>query len=411
MSDKTKPNSEEGNQEPTLSVLRARVSLMSTVQFGILLLALAYTLYFIRPVLLPMILALLLTLVLKPVHRILIHWLKIPAPIAAAFIMLGVLSGVGTGVDYLSAPAIEYTDQLRNEIVKTRLKNVFQPISKIQAEVSQVATEVKKITKPSVVEGNEQGDPLENGASEKKQLAVKPPAEPTKTLVGNNEDLSSLPVGSSDTPPVTVKLSKSPVEDLYQSAKNVLYHLVITMTLVFFLLAYGDKMIARITEVDATAALMDELTNEVSRYMFTITVINIMLGVVTGTAMWLLGMPNPILWGAMATILNYIPYIGALCGSAIVFIVAATNFDNTLTIVMIPAVYYSITIVEGNFITPAVLGKSFTVNPIIVFVWVLCWAALWGIPGMLIGLPILMVCRIICSKFPVFQRMERIISS
>ncbi|BDS07775.1 AI-2E family transporter [Oceaniferula spumae] len=420
MSDKepTTPKPED-NQESTLAALRSRVTLMSSVQFGILLLAGAYTLYFIRPVLLPVILALLLTLVLKPIHRVLCQWIKIPAPLAAAFIMLGVVSGVTTGIYYLSAPAIEYTDELRNEIVKTRLKNVFQPISKIQAEVSQVATEVGKITTPEVVEGDgtdeldEDKEDAEKKGSPKSQKSSKKksPPEPTKKLVMNGEEMGTLPASTSETVPVEVKLSKSPMEDLYQTAKDVVYHLVITMTLVFFLLAYGDKMIERITEVDVTAALMDELTNEISRYMFTITLINMVLGLVTGTAMWLLGMPNPLLWGVMAAILNYIPYIGALCGAAIVFIVAATNFDSTLTIIMIPAVYYAITVMEGNFITPAVLGKSFIVNPIIVFVWVLCWAALWGIPGMLIGLPILMVCRIICSKFPSFQRVERIISS
>jgi len=405
----------EEEQVTTLAALKARVTLMSSVQFSILMLAAAYTIYFVRPVLLPVILALLLTLVLKPIHRLFTHWLKIPAPILAAFIVLVVVTGVGTGVYYLSVPAIEYTDQLRNEIVKTRLQNVFQPISKIQAEVSQVATEVEKITKPKVEEGDgaeaENEAPGKTGKQSSKTPADKKWDAATKKMVANNEDMSSLPAGASDNPPVTVKLSKSPVEDLYQSVKSIVYHLVITLTLVFFLLAYGDKMIARITEVDATAALMDQLTNEVSRYMFTITVINIVLGIVTGTAMWLLGMPNPLLWGVMAAILNYIPYIGAICGAAIVFIVAATNFDSTLTIALIPAVYYGITVMEGNFITPAVLGKRFTVNPIIVFIWVLCWAALWGIPGMLIGLPILMVCRIICSKFPGFKRMERIISS
>lgn len=397
------------SQEHTTSraTIRDSIKSMSYVQLGILLLAGAYTLYFIRPVLLPIILALLLSLVLKPVHRFFVKTFHLPAPIVAVFIMVAFVSSIGYGIYQIGTPAIEYTEKLRNDIVKNRLKNVFQPFSQFQTEVSQVAQEVQKITTPK-------NDPSRSKVEVETPapFLIRKPDIQDKPKVLEAEELTA-PVEPTEksTPPVNVKISQNPIEDIYLLGKELFYHTIITLTLLFFLLAYGEKMIKRITEVDATADLMEELTIEVSKYMLTITLINIGLGVITGLAMWYLGMPNPILWGVMATTLNFIPYIGAIIGAIIVFLVAATTFDNTLTVGLIPSVYYGITVLEGNFITPAILGKSFTVNPIVIFIWVLAWGALWGIPGMLIGLPILMVFRIICSKFPAFERIERIISS
>ena len=392
------PSEEEEEHKASL---RDSIRRMTNVQLGILLLAGAYTLYFVRPVLLPVILALLITLILNPIQKFLHERLHILSPVAALMILMMVTSGVGAAIIYLSEPAYEYSEKLRDDIVKQRLKNVFQPLSDIQSGLNKVATEVEKITTPKEPEVEDEFAPPESIARPGIEKKVSPPLETPATVL---DDIK-------DNKPVRVKVGKSPVDELIKTVKSVGYHLVITFILVFFLLAYGENMIKRITEVEATAALMDQLTTEVSRYMLTTTVINSLLGVITGLAMWALGMPNPILWGVMAGTLNFIPYIGAIIGAVIVFLVAATHFDNQLAVILVPAVYYMLTIIEGNFLTPAILGKSFTVNPIVIFIWVMAWGALWGIPGMLIGLPILMVVRISLSKFPMFNRLERIISA
>lgn len=127
--------------------------------------------------------------------------------------------------------------------------------------------------------------------------------------------------------------------------------------------------------------------------------------------MWILGLPNPLLWGAMAALLNFIPYIGALAGTAIIFLVAATNTSSTALLIGAPATYYLLTALEGNIVTPAIIGKRFTINPIVVFLWVLGWGGLWGVPGMLIGLPLLMIFRIIVDSVPALSGVNRVISS
>lgn len=127
--------------------------------------------------------------------------------------------------------------------------------------------------------------------------------------------------------------------------------------------------------------------------------------------MLLLGMPNPLLWGAMAALLNYIPYIGAVIGTATVGVVAAITFSNPVAIGAVPVVYYLLTAIEGNVITPSIIGGRFTINPIVVFLWVVAWGSLWGIPGMLIGLPLLMTFRIIVGSVPALAGLERVIST
>lgn len=399
------------------SPLRQKFNTLNFTQMSLLCLAAAYTLYFIRPVLLPVILALLLSLILKPIHRFLCH-IRIPSLLSSIMIILSTLGVVIIGIYYLLAPAIDYTDKLRDEVVKKRLNNIFYPITRIQNEISDVASQVDDLTNP---EENTQS-PKENlEGKESSETPLKPRGFPYKKKL-------LPPGGSSFTPDmeldkelkkerrqspkaVRVTVADSPVDQLLTTLKSIGYHLTVTLTLVYFLLAYGEKMFNRITEVRVTAKIMAEVTNEISRYMFTIAFINLCLGTVIGTTLWMLDMPNPILWGALAMILNFIPYLGAIVGAIIIFLVAATHYDDPFYIVLVPAVYYLITAIEGNLVTPAILGDSFSVNPVIVFVWVLCWGALWGIPGMLIGLPLLMAGRIILSSTHKFRRLEHIISN
>ncbi len=141
-----------------------------------------------------------------------------------------------------------------------------------------------------------------------------------------------------------------------------------------------------------------------------ITIINVALGIAVGIAMWLLEMPNPILWGAMATILNYLPYLGAIIGTGIVGLVAVLTFTTLSEAATVPAIYYFLTLLEGAAITPMLIGKRFSLNPIIVVLWFLAWGSVWGIAGMLIATPTLMALKIVTSSLPGYERIDRVIS-
>jgi predicted PurR-regulated permease PerM len=108
-------------------------------------------------------------------------------------------------------------------------------------------------------------------------------------------------------------------------------------------------------------------------------------------------MPNPILWGVMAAALNYIPYVGALVGIVIVAIVALVSLPSPGAALLPPALYFVTTIIEGQFLTPALVGKRLEMNTVVVFLAVAFWGWLWGVLGALMAVPILVSIRVLCD--------------
>ena len=127
------------------------------------------------------------------------------------------------------------------------------------------------------------------------------------------------------------------------------------------------------------------------------TLINVGVGVAVGVGVWLLQMPNPVLWGVLACVLTYIPYLGAVVGIGILGLAALLAFDDLGHALAVPGVYLVVSFLEGNFITPLVLGRRLTLNPVVIFVGLLFWFFLWGIPGALLAVPILAICKIVCD--------------
>jgi len=408
--------------------MREKISAMSFAQVGLFVLAAGYTVYFIKPVLMPIILALLLTLILKPVQRRLQKYLRLPAPAAALLVMLVAAAISFLSVLSLTQPVLNYAEEMKGPKVKERLAKMFKPVSQAKQDITEVAEEMQKMTNSSDANEEKESDQdLEGKGTEREEGQIDVSVESQlkdgekSTQVDVTTDSGDVSVNStegntvdvqSEEPPVKVQITNNddPAKPLYTFASNFAMDFLATLALLFFFLAYGDTMIKRMAEVDGAESLLKDLTRDVSYYLFSISAINIGLGTAIGLGMWFLGMPNPILWGVMAAIFNFISILGALVGAVIVFIVATITFENTSQVIPVPLVYYALTAIEGNFITPAILGKRFTINPLIVFVWIFCWGIMWGIMGMLFGLPLLMVFRIICAKLPSLSRVERVIS-
>lgn len=201
------------------------------------------------------------------------------------------------------------------------------------------------------------------------------------------------------------------VEDqqlIVAAARNMLSVITtsfITIVLTFFLLAKGRVFYHKVVQSfsslhDKKEALGTVYTIErsISRYLLAITIINICLGIAIGTALFLLGMPNPIIWGVVAALLNYLPYIGALMGIAGSTIVAILAFPLLSQALLIPAVYACLTILEGQFITPSVVGRQLSINPVIVFLSVAMWSWMWGLAGALIAVPLLVVIKAVSQQ-------------
>ena len=127
--------------------------------------------------------------------------------------------------------------------------------------------------------------------------------------------------------------------------------------------------------------------------------VNTGLGIAVGATMYLLGMPNPALWGVLAAVLNYIPYLGAMTGIITVGLASALSFDEPLKITLAPAVYFLFSVLEGNFLMPMVVGRSLALNPVVIFIWLTFWGWVWGIVGAVLAVPLLAFLKIICDHF------------
>lgn len=321
---------------------------------GLFILAFFYTLYFTRDFILPIVLALLLTFLLRPVVRVL-KKIKIPEVAGAALVLIVLLGVAGYGTVRLSIPAAEWMYKAPERLRKIELK--VQPLRKLLDEASKAAEELKRIAT--------------TGRKDAVEVEIKRPSFTDAVLTGTQE--------------VLIKSS-------------------VMFILLYFLLASGDlfqRKLGRLFSEECKKTRILKITREVeqqiSRYLVTVTIINTLMGISLGIGMYLLGMPNPVLWGVMAGFLVFIPYVGPLIGISIVSLVALLTFDSLGRILLAPAIYLALETLQGQILTPMILGFRLALNPVAIFISLIFWGWIWGITGALLAVPILTVFKIFCD--------------
>jgi predicted PurR-regulated permease PerM len=218
--------------------------------------------------------------------------------------------------------------------------------------------------------------------------------------------------GNSEVPQVQLVPPKS--NDWVLTAVGVSGHFLaaslIVFVLAYFLLALSDELLKQCVEAMPTffekrnvVQLVQNVERGMSRYLATITVINIGLGIVTAIVMALLGLPNPILWGVMATTLNYVPHVGAFTTMVILFFVGSLSHQSLWHGAAAAGAFALITTAESYFITPMMLSRSLELSPLAVILSILVLGWLWGIGGGLLAAPLLAVTKIICDQFESLQ--------
>lgn len=189
--------------------------------------------------------------------------------------------------------------------------------------------------------------------------------------------------------------------EVVEGTSGVAAALLMGVALTLLLLAAGPPTLARMTAPVATDGravrvlrIIDAIRLEVGRYYGTLAVINLVFGTATALVMWLLGMPNPMLWGALAAVLNFVPYLGCATTLVILTLVAFVSFDRIGQALLVPASFLLMAGIEGHIIEPVFLGRRLDLNPIVVLValWVGAWA--WGIAGMVVAMPILVATKV-----------------
>ncbi len=313
------------------------------------------TLYFAQAIFFPIALAFVLKLVFYPVVRRFNRW-RIPEFVGALIIVGGIIGISIASVAFLAAPASGWMESAPRHLrtISAKLHAVKEPMEKVSAAGAKVdeITDVDGESKPIPVQVSQPGI----------------------------------------------------VTSLVNTTSSVLIGFFLTMVLLFFLLAGGDRLLEKavgLTPEWKNKRKIVELARDVqqclSSYLCATTFINLTLGFLVGLGMWLIGLPNPILWGVMAAALNYVPYFGALVGGGVVFLVGLVHFPQLGDALWAPVVYYSLNAIEGYFVTPAILGRSIRLSPLAIVIAMILWGWLWGVGGVLLSVPILAATKVACD--------------
>lgn len=327
------------------------------------LMLVVYALYFARSLTVPIATGTVLYLVLRPAVRYGIR-LHIPPSVGAAGIMIAVLVVVGLCGYAIIEPA------------KETVSRAPQYLSTVRDKLSFITSRLKAVDEAT-----------ENM---------------TETTDSNDEsEIEETPV------PVEIKQPAWVGNMNYLSGTgNVVTFLTISGVLLYFLLAHGDDLLLRILKSlpDFTSRrrfleVIQHVQEGLGSYLAQVTVINAGLGIAVGIAMWMLGMPSPMLWGVMAFAFNFIPIVGAITGAVFILVVAMVTFEPTYYAFVITLIFLALTSVEGQFITPSILGRSMSMNPILVFLSISVWGWMWGIMGVFLSVPLLIATRMTCERY------------
>jgi predicted PurR-regulated permease PerM len=192
---------------------------------------------------------------------------------------------------------------------------------------------------------------------------------------------------------------------LFAGTRAVVDGMFTTVLVLYFLLVAGDVFLRRIVEVlpkfaDKRQAvdISQQIGEDISAYLLTITAMNAAVGVAVAIAMYLCGLGDPLLWGATAFLLNYIPILGPLFGIGVFLLAGMLSFDSLWWALLPPALYFGIHLVEGQMLTPMLLARRFTLNPVLVILSLVFWFWMWGAPGAILAVPLLASLKIICDR-------------
>jgi predicted PurR-regulated permease PerM len=374
----TSQPAEDGNPtENTVVTPRVRMhellqrpfSVRSIAFNGLFLLAVFYTIYFVRSLLLPLVLALLLSYLLRPIVRGL-EKLKIPPLIGGALLLISLFGAFGYSASFLAAPAASWIDKAPYSL--RHLQERLTPFKKPIAQVAQASGAIEKLT--------------------------------------------TTETGPAKTP--TVEVKQHPITDrLFANTSELLVSTLTVIILLYFLLAYHEVFLAKLIKLMPTLSdkkravtIAHEIEAQISRYLFTITLINLCLGIAVGTTVGFLGLSNPVMWGVLVALLNFIPYLGALTGIFCMLLGALLSFDSLGFALIFPAAYLALSTIVGNFITPFVMGRSLTLNPVLVLLSLMFWGWMWGIVGILLAVPILATFKIFCTHLKPMEPLAEFMS-
>jgi predicted PurR-regulated permease PerM len=322
---------------------------------GLLLLAVLSGLYAASEIVLPVVLAIVLKLLLQPLVRSLDR-IGLPRPISALVALLLLIILLTALISALTGPAADWAGKLPEALPEVQQKLAFlqRPIAAIH----------------SAFEG---------------------------ILSFTNGGVRPFPEAPASRSPNIVGL-------LLTGTATIAAGLFTTLVVLFYLLVAGEMFLRRLVEIlprlaDKRQAVETSLHIErnISVYLITVTLINAVVGLLTMGIMWACGVANPLLWGTIAFVLNYVPILGAMVGVVIFLMASVLSLGVTWWALLPVGLYFVVHVIEGEIVTPMLLARRFTINPVAVILALVFWYWMWGVPGAILAVPMLAITKIVCD--------------
>jgi predicted PurR-regulated permease PerM len=323
---------------------------------GLFALGVFAVLYLASAIILPVVFAFVLNLLLQPAVRLLgrMHLPRAVGALLSVLLVIGALAGL---VAALSVPAATWAERLPEGIPRlaAHLQVMKGPVEALQKVIQQA-----------------------------EQVADAPPGQGSIVSVRRDLGLTGA---------------------LFAGTRSVLDGLFTTVLVLYFLLVAGNIFLLRIVEILPTFSnkrqavdISQQIQEDISAYLVTITAMNAAVGVATAAAMYLCGLGDPLLWGATAFLLNFIPILGPLFGVGIFVLVGMLSFDSLWWALLPPVLYFGIHLVEGETLTPMLLARRFTLNPVLIILSLVFWFWMWGMLGAILAVPMLAILKIVCDR-------------
>jgi predicted PurR-regulated permease PerM len=362
----------ERETEPERANLRMPVDVRSVSLAVIALLACVYTLQWASAVFIPLLLGVMLSYGLSPAVERLQRW-HVPRAIGAAVLLLGLVAGLGSISYSLSDDAGALADSLPDAAQKLR--------ESVQSRRGAPESSIDKMQRAAAK--------LEEAAAE--GVAKAPPAAKGVTRV-------------------QIERPRFNIRDYLWSSTLGLVGLIgqamVVLFVSFFLMTSGDRFRRKMVKLAGptfskkkiTIQMLDEITEQIQHYLMIQVFTSVLVGVAIWLSMWWIGLERAAVWGIVAAVLNLVPYLGSVATTSGLALVGFLQFGTLEMALLIGGVSLFINTLEGNLLTPWLTGRASRMNPVVIFVGVLAWGWLWGIWGLLLGPPLLMVAKSVCDR-------------
>lgn len=355
-SEESVPRERQGMEANSITAISATI---------LAVLAVLYTLYVARTVVLPLVVAILASFLLRgPVRRLRRRGIR--EPIGAGLVVFGLVIVVATSLYLLAGPAASWFNRAPQALaeVERKVRSVTRSMTKVAATAEKV------------------------------------------------EELAAGTAGSKPKGPVVVATTRPGfVSRAFGSVASIVVAGLSVTFLTYFLLASGDLFMRKLMKVlpfnvhhrGVPKQISEEVEVAIAGYLRTSILINMGLGVATWLVLMLLDMPNAGLWGTMAALFNFIPYLGALLTVGVLSVAAITVFDTISHALLVPGAFLFLNLIESNLVTPTLLGRQFPLNTVALFVGVMLWGFVWGVPGAILAVPIMVTLKILTDRVPALR--------